>query len=179
MQFLRGTENLMMDLAWGVNQVYRLRDLVHEFFMREIALWTKTDVDGISFMDDWGTQTNLLISSQMWREVFKPLYADYCQLIHGTGKFAFFHSDGHIVSIIPDLIEIGVDAVNAQLFCLRVYSPTTSRTSGGASRARSPSGGRLTGSGCCRSARWTTCGRPCSACARRWMTSQMGTSGAA
>jgi len=35
MQFLRGTENLMMDLAWGVNQVYRLRDLVHEFFMRE------------------------------------------------------------------------------------------------------------------------------------------------
>jgi len=120
MQFLRGTENLMMDLAWGVSQVYRLRDLVHEFFMREIALWTETDVDGISFMDDWGTQTNLLISPHMWREVFKPLYADYCRLIHGAGKFVFFHSDGHIVSIIPDLIEIGVDALNAQLFCMDI-----------------------------------------------------------
>ena len=32
--------------------MYRLRDLVHEFFMREIALWTETGVDGISFMDE-------------------------------------------------------------------------------------------------------------------------------
>jgi len=30
------------------------------------------------------------------------------------------HSDGHIPAIDPDLIEIGVDAVNSQLFCMRV-----------------------------------------------------------
>jgi len=120
MQFLRGTENLLMDLAWGVAEVYRLRDLVHDFFMRELALWAKTDVDGISFMDDWGAQHNLLISPPLWREVFKPLYADYCKLIHDAGKFVFFHSDGHIVQIIPDLIEIGVDALNAQLFCMDI-----------------------------------------------------------
>ena len=79
MQFLRGSENLFMDLAWGVPEVMRLRDLVHEFFLREIEMWTKTDVDAISFMDDWGAQNRLLISPAMWRELFKPLYADYCR----------------------------------------------------------------------------------------------------
>jgi uroporphyrinogen decarboxylase len=120
MQFLRGTEKLFVDLAYGVAKVLRLRDLVHEFFMQEIEMWTKTDVDAISFMDDWGTQQNLLISPTMWREIFKPLYADYCHLIHSAGKFAFMHSDGHIGTIYSDLIEIGVDALNSQLFCMDV-----------------------------------------------------------
>ena len=120
MQFLRGTEKLFIDLAYGAAQVLRLRDLVHAFFLQEIDLWLQTDVDGISFMDDWGTQQHLLISPAMWREIFKPLYADYCRLIHGAGKFVFFHSDGHISAIYPDLIEIGVDAVNSQLFCMDI-----------------------------------------------------------
>ena len=120
MQFLRGSENLYLDLGWGAAEVYRLRDLVHEFFLREIELWTKTDVDAISFMDDWGAQQRLLISPKMWREIFKPLYVEYCDLIHSAGKAVFFHSDGHIRSIIPDLIEIGVDALNSQLFCMDI-----------------------------------------------------------
>ncbi len=70
------------------------------------------------FKDDWGTQTSLLISPRQWRALFKPLYAEYCDLIHSAGKFAFFHSDGNIASIFPDLIEVGVDAVNAQVFCM-------------------------------------------------------------
>jgi uroporphyrinogen decarboxylase len=32
----------------------------------------------------------------------------------------FFHSDGHIEQIIPVLIELGVDALNAQLFCMDI-----------------------------------------------------------
>jgi uroporphyrinogen decarboxylase len=30
------------------------------------------------------------------------------------------HSDGQITAIIPDLIEVGVDALNAQLFCMDI-----------------------------------------------------------
>jgi hypothetical protein len=120
MQFLRGSEALFLDLGWGVSEVWKLRDLVHEFFLRELELWTQTDVDAISFMDDWGSQAHLLISPKLWRELFKPLYAEYCQLIHARGKFVFFHSDGHIFDIIPDLIEIGVDALNSQLFCMDI-----------------------------------------------------------
>jgi uroporphyrinogen decarboxylase len=35
-------------------------------------------------------------------------------------SFVFMHSDGNIESIYPDLIEIGVDALNSQLFCMDI-----------------------------------------------------------
>lgn len=118
MQFLRGTENLFMDLAYGDREVYKLRDMLHEFFTKEMEMWSRTDVDAVSFMDDWGSQNSLLISPKLWREFYKPLYKDYCDILHSRGKYVFFHSDGNIEAIYPDLIEIGVDAVNSQLFCM-------------------------------------------------------------
>ena len=120
MQFLRGSESLFMDLAYGSVEVRRLLEMVHTFFLKEIQAWSKTDVDAISFMDDWGSQTSLLISPQMWREYFKPLYKDYCDIIRSAGKKVFMHSDGHISSIYQDLIEIGIDAINSQLFCMDI-----------------------------------------------------------
>ena len=120
MQFLRGTENLFMDLTLQPAELFALRDLLHEFFMAELELWCRTKVDAISLMDDWGAQGNLLISPDLWRAFFKPLYKDYCDLIKGAGKRVFFHSDGHIRAIIPDLIEVGVDALNSQLFCMDI-----------------------------------------------------------
>lgn len=120
MQFLRGTENLYMDLAYGDSNVYKLRDMLHEFYLREIEMWANTDVDAVTFSDDWGSQKSLLISPELWREFYKPLYKDYCDILRSKGKYVFFHSDGNIESIYPDLIEIGVNAINSQLFCMDI-----------------------------------------------------------
>jgi len=120
MQFLLGSEKLFLELASNSKHLYLLRDIVHNFFVEEIRMWVQTDVDGISFMDDWGSQKSLLISPQMWRDFFKPLYKDYCDLIHSNNKYAFFHSDGCIEAIYPELIEVGIDAVNSQLFCMNM-----------------------------------------------------------
>lgn len=118
MQFLRGTEDLFCDLALDEPETYVLRDKLHEFFVAEMKFWASTPVDGVGFMDDWGTQKSLLISPEKWRSFFKPLYREYCDILHAAGKFVFFHSDGFIEAIYPDLIEIGIDAVNSQLFCM-------------------------------------------------------------
>ena len=72
------------------------------------------------YTDEWGSNKTLLVHPDMWRSIFKPLYREYCDIIHKRGKFVFFHSDGNIAAIIPDLIEIGVDALNAQLFCMDI-----------------------------------------------------------
>ncbi|KPK47709.1 MAG: hypothetical protein AMK72_08110 [Planctomycetes bacterium SM23_25] len=120
MQFLRGTENLYVDLAYGTAEVRALCDRVHEFFMKELDGWVRTDCDGISFQDDWGAQDALLVSPDLWRDLFKPLYKAYCEVIHAGGKKAFMHSDGHIAAIYEDLVEVGVDAVNSQLFCMDI-----------------------------------------------------------
>ncbi len=120
MQYLRGSEALYMDLAYGSDEALRLRDMVHSHYMERLARWCETDVDGIGFADDWGAQRRLLIAPKLWRELFKPLYAEYCRTIHAAGKFVFMHSDGDISAIYPDLIEIGVDALNSQLFCMDI-----------------------------------------------------------
>ena len=117
-QFLRGVENAMLDVLEPESGFLDLLGMIHEFHLRELEFWSSTEVDGLMFMDDWGSQSNLLISPRYWCEFFKPLYRDYCDLGHSQGKFVFMHSDGQISSIYEELIKVGVDALNSQLFCM-------------------------------------------------------------
>ena len=118
MQFLRGTEQLYMDIATEDPIFLRLLEMLHEYNVRELKILAAQAADGVTFMDDWGTQRSLLISPVVWRKYFKPMYKEYCKIIHAGGKYAFFHTDGNTESIFGDLIEIGVDALNSQLFCM-------------------------------------------------------------
>jgi hypothetical protein len=117
-QFLRGTADALMDVASVEVEFTQLLDAIHRYYLAELEFWLDTDVDGIKFMDDWGSQSRLLISPASWRRFFKPLYREYAERAHERGKYAFMHSDGNIEQILPDLAEIGIDAVNSQLFCM-------------------------------------------------------------
>ncbi len=119
-QFLRGPEQLYVDLVERPEGLFRLLETVHSFYKEELELWASTGVDALVFADDWGGQSSLLVAPALWREIFKPIYRDYVEIAHRNGKYAFMHSDGHIAAILPDLVEIGVDALNAQLFCMDV-----------------------------------------------------------
>jgi len=120
LQFLRGTENVFMDLACDEPEIRKTLAMIHEYYLLDVSAWAATNVDAIFLMDDWGTNRSLLINPEMWRAIFKPLYKDYCRIIHDAGKSVFFHSDGNIEAIYPDLIEIGVDSLNSQLFCMDI-----------------------------------------------------------
>lgn len=120
LQFLRGSEALFIDIAEDSAEFRSLLSMVHDFYLEDIRGWCNTNVDAIAMMDDWGAQQSLLISPQTWRAVFKPLYRDYCNLIHSAGKYAFFHTDGFTEPILGDLIEVGMHAINAQLFTMNI-----------------------------------------------------------
>lgn len=120
LQFIRRTDNLFMDIAEESKGLYALIDRVHQFNIRQLELWMKTDVDGAMFSDDWGSQKSLLIAPDTWRRLFKPLYKEYIDIVHRHGKYMFMHSDGYIKDILPDLIEMGLDAINCQIFCMDV-----------------------------------------------------------
>ncbi len=56
----------------------------------------------------------MLISPRTWRRFFKPRMAHFIaslKAINPQVKVAY-HSDGNILPIIPDLIEIGLDVLN-------------------------------------------------------------------
>lgn len=120
LQFLRGTADLYMDLTDPPRQMLDFMATLHAFYCELLETWARTDVDALRIMDDWGSQRSLLIAPAMWREYFQPMYRDYVQIAHAAGKKFFMHSDGHILAIYPDLIEIGVDALNSQIFCMGV-----------------------------------------------------------
>lgn len=118
LQFIRGTEEFYMDLVLRPNGMMEFIKKLHKFNMELMELWAKTDVDALFMMDDWGAQNNLLINPEVWVEMFKPMYKDYCDIAKASGKKIFMHSDGNILKIYPHLIEIGVDALNSQIFCM-------------------------------------------------------------
>jgi hypothetical protein len=122
LQFIRGSQNLYLDLIDQPDELFILLEHIHSFYKEELELWASTDVDGLSFADDWGSQKSLLISPGLWRKIFRPLYKEYVEIAHRRGKFIFMHSDGHISEIFPDLVELRVDALNSQLFCMDIES---------------------------------------------------------
>ena len=120
LQFIRGSENLYVDMFEKPKELFDFIEKLHDFYKKSFEMWAQTDVDGLSFMDDWGSQRSLLISPKTWVEIFKPLYRDYSDIAHKYGKDIFMHSDGYILDIYPHLIDIGIDAVNSQIFCMGV-----------------------------------------------------------
>ncbi len=70
-------------------------------------------IDMIKIGDDIGTQESLLMSPRMYRNILKPIHADYIQFIKSrTNAKIFFHTDGDVFNLIDDFIEIGVDILN-------------------------------------------------------------------
>ena len=120
LQFIRGTADLYMDLMDPPQELLEFMKRMHDYYCRLMTKWAKTDVDALNMMDDWGSQNDLLISPALWEEFFMPMYRDYIQIAHSHGKKIFMHSDGNILRIIPGLIDLGLDAVNSQLFCMGV-----------------------------------------------------------
>jgi hypothetical protein len=109
--FLRGFEAFMIDLYAEPEHVERILDIVFDFENGVIEEAVKYPIDAIAFGDDWGTQDGLMISKSMWREIFRPRYADQFERARRAGKKIWFHSCGDVYDIIGDLIDIGVDVI--------------------------------------------------------------------
>lgn len=121
MFFLRGFENLLLDLVDDRPEVYALRDLVTDFVLARIDRWLDTGrVDAVLVRDDWGTQAALMVRPDTWRKVFAPAYRRLIDRIHEGGAYGSFHSDGVIQEILPDVVAMGWDEVNPQVSAMDV-----------------------------------------------------------
>ncbi|MBY8988467.1 MAG: hypothetical protein KGD61_08430 [Candidatus Lokiarchaeota archaeon] len=114
---LRGVEKFFMDLYLEKKTAGALIDKILEY---KFAYWDITlDAFGkreviISESDDYGTESSLLISPKMLKDIFFPRLKKLFKFIKEKNPKAriFFHSCGAIREIIPDLIDIGVDILN-------------------------------------------------------------------
>lgn len=112
--YLRGFENLMLDIHYELPELLFVRDQIASYMLRKLEKWCEHDIDGVRFRDDWGSQCSLLVHPEKWRRLFLPVYRRLFDAVHAAGKHVWFHSDGNILQIMPDLLALGADALNPQ-----------------------------------------------------------------
>lgn len=115
-QKLRGWGQFMLDLAIGGAFAEDLIGGIVEHQLANLELYLEAVGDYvqiIQFGDDLGMQDSSQISRQMYQQYIKPGHAELYQYVHNNSDCAvFLHSCGSIYSLIPDLIEAGVDILN-------------------------------------------------------------------
>lgn len=109
-RYLRKMEIYFQDLILEREHIDELHDKVTGLLERIIQRYTAAGADGVFFCEDWGIQDRLLISPEMWREIFKPLYRRLCATAHKAGLQVLMHSCGYNWAILDDLGEVGVNA---------------------------------------------------------------------
>jgi len=112
MSFLRGFETIMMDFALEPEKVHALARIVFGFENALLPHIKEAGFDGVAFYDDWGTQNNLIISPNQWREMMREYYQHQFDLASNLGLDVYFHTCGYVEPIIGDLIDAGVNILN-------------------------------------------------------------------
>jgi hypothetical protein len=106
---MRRLEAYLADLLLERDRVHILHDRIDAMLEDMIRNYAASGADCVMFPEDWGTQTQTLISPAMWREEFYPRFRRLCALAHECGIKVFMHSCGQIEAIVPWLMEAGVD----------------------------------------------------------------------
>ena len=113
---MQGMETFLLNMAMDGDFARELMERIAVYckelmgrFLAELG----DNVDIIKIGDDLGTQESLMISPKMYRELLKPIHADFISFIKARTKAkVLFHSDGDVAPLIDDFVEIGVDILN-------------------------------------------------------------------
>jgi uroporphyrinogen decarboxylase len=114
---LRGTEKFYMDFILDKKFIHALLDKLLEInlgFYEVLINAVGKYVEIYEMEDDLASQFSLLISPDMYREFVKPRHRELVNFIKKRIPEAkiMYHSCGAINSLIPDLIDIGIDILN-------------------------------------------------------------------
>lgn len=115
MHFIRGFEDTLMDCIAEPEEIERLAEKLADYqigIIEEAYRLGKGRIHCYDTTDDWGTQQALMISPEIFREIFKPQYKRVFDKAHECKMDIRFHTDGRINDILEDLIELGVDIIN-------------------------------------------------------------------
>ena len=113
--FLRGYENLMIDIATDDPHLPRLIDMLLQHSLDNARLWLELGVDCMGFHTDIGTQNALMISPAQFRKYIKPIFAQLFGLCREVGVRVCMSSDGRLLDIVDDLVECGVSMHDPQV----------------------------------------------------------------
>jgi uroporphyrinogen decarboxylase len=111
---LRSMDQLFADILDNNEQATVLLDKITDRRVATAQAYASAGVDILALGDDVAMQTGLLMSKKMYRQWFKPRLARVILAARERNPDIkiWYHSDGKINDLIPDLIEAGVEILN-------------------------------------------------------------------
>ena len=109
-----GTERVLVALA--ENPTW-LMDVFEHMLETSLALWGQVwdagyHFDSVYWWDDMGYKYHQFFSLKMYRRVLKPFHQRAIDWAHAKGIKAHLHSCGDVNPFVPELISMGLDALN-------------------------------------------------------------------
>ena len=112
--YLRGYENLVLDMADSETRLWRLIEMVETFNTGIVQRYIDAGSEMICYPEDLGMQRGPMLSPEHFRRYIKPIYERIMSPAHKAGCLVHMHSDGDIRDLVDDLVVSGVDALNLQ-----------------------------------------------------------------
>lgn len=112
--WMSGTENILIAL---LEEPEWCRDMFETYLDCCIRQFEKIwdagyRFDAITWPDDMGYKNTTFFSLPMYRKILKPVHKRAIDWAHSKGIYAHLHSCGDVMTLVPELVEIGVDALN-------------------------------------------------------------------
>ena len=114
--YLCGVDKIMMDMAVNPDTARAVFRKISEFYLeytRRILEQADGRIDIVVTGDDFGSQTGLLVSPDMWRTFIQKGFTAFVDLIHKYRSKVMHHTCGAVASLVTDMIECGLDILQS------------------------------------------------------------------
>jgi len=114
-QFMRGFDQWLMDLASEPRLAAGLMDAILDVWLAEARVVLDAVgpfADVVVYADDVAFQDRPMFSPRMYGALIKPRQRRVFDLLRDSRCKVFYHSCGNVWPLMPDLVDMGVDALN-------------------------------------------------------------------
>ena len=109
-----GTERVLLALVEDPDWIVDMwkTELETELALLDMVWEAGYTFDSIFWYDDMGYKFNQFFSLRMYRNLLKPFHQRAIDWAHAKGIKAHLHSCGDVRPFVPDLVNMGLDALN-------------------------------------------------------------------
>src|SRR5271157_5423793 len=93
-------------------QAQKVFDDRGKFAVEMVKILAENGAQVVLIYDDWGFKDGLFMSPRQFRQYVLPWMKKICDTAHKRDCKIILHSDGDLMSILPELVGTGVDALN-------------------------------------------------------------------
>lgn len=107
-----GIENCWRNLGEEPDLMMAFFDRYADWLCGLVDSCVESGVDMITLSDDWGSNGTMLFSPRMWRRMIRPYTERVVRHANSRNCPVMLHSDGYIMQILPDIVEMGYAMVH-------------------------------------------------------------------